>query len=126
MADRQGGGGRERKRPGGSGGRGRPKRALWEPRESPFWAAWKEKVREEEALKRDEEEYAGEMERLRKDSQITFRISFMDRVKLKRIARGRRQKYQAYLREVLLREIRKEEAGSGGTAAGRGGAGAPA
>lgn len=45
------------------------------------------------------------------DSQVNFRISKADLIKLKSLARVRNMRYQTYLREIIRREIRQERGG---------------
>lgn len=44
-----------------------------------------------------------------KDERLTFRISGTDLLKIKALARMKGKRYMTYVREIVIREIRREE-----------------
>lgn len=44
-----------------------------------------------------------------KDKRLTFRISGTDMMKIKAFARMKGKRYMTYVREIVIREIRREE-----------------
>lgn len=99
------------------------KHGRWTIPESPYWSAIRKKAEAEKREKEGINAYDQHKRDEAKDGQITFRISRSDIAKLKMIAHGKKRRYQAYLRDVLKREIEredlKEEAGAAAKAPGR-------
>jgi len=82
--------------------------AGWEFPESLYWSAMRRKLEEEQRDGKAVREYHRHVRDETKDGQITFRIARGDLAKLKKLAHGKNRRYQAYLREILKREIQKE------------------
>ena len=99
------------------------KHGKWAIPESLYWSAIRKKAEAEKREKEGANAYDQHTRNEAKDGQITFRISRSDIAKLKMIAHGKKRRYQAYLRDVLKREIErevlKEEAGAAAKAPGR-------
>ena len=76
---------------------------------SPYLAALRRRVDEAKRLRAEMETYSIWMDGDAKDAQINFRIGRNDLMKLKGLARINGLRYQTYLRNLIRREIGREE-----------------
>lgn len=88
--------------------RGTGKITGWELPESIYWSAIRKKLEAEQRDREAVREYHRHVRDETKDGQITFRIARADIAKLKKLAHSKNKRYQAYLRDILKREVRME------------------